>query len=136
MKRPGTKHLVLHCTATPPDADVSAAEIDAWHRERGWSGIGYHFVVRRDGAVEPGRALDEVGAHVRGHNARSVGVCYVGGVDRGGVPEDNRTPEQRVVLRAIVAVLRAAYPDARVLGHRDFSEVSKACPSFNVATEL
>lgn len=139
-----TKYIVVHCSATPPDADIGADEIDTWHKERGWSGIGYHAVIRRDGQVEFGRHFDEVGAHVKGWNTRSVGVCMVGGVDATGTPENNFTQDQFDSLVAVTVVLERAYPEAEIVGHRDLSpdvngdgivtsdEWLKACPSFDV----
>lgn len=131
--RIGTRAIVIHCSATPPDADIGRSEIDLWHRKRGWLGVGYHFVVRRDGTIEPGRPHWSVGAHVRGHNTDTIAICYVGGVDERNKPEDNRTEEQKVSLRLIVAGLLHEYPGADVCGHRDFEGVAKACPSFEVA---
>jgi N-acetyl-anhydromuramyl-L-alanine amidase AmpD len=119
-------------------------EIDGWHRARGWNGVGYHAVVRRDGTIEFGRHFDEAGAHVKGQNYRSVGVCLVGGVNEDGNAEDNFSTEQMESLMAIVATLERAYPDAEVLGHRDLSpdldgdgivekhEWIKDCPCFDV----
>jgi N-acetyl-anhydromuramyl-L-alanine amidase AmpD len=140
-----TKYIVIHCSATAPSSDIGADEIDSWHKKRGWDGIGYHVVIRRDGRVEFGRHFDDVGAHVRGWNTRSVGVCMVGGVDADGTPEDNFTQEQYDTLVATVVMLERAYPDAGVVGHRDLSpdkdgdgviephEWLKACPSFDVS---
>ena len=139
-----TDYIVIHCSATPPGSDIGVDEIDRWHRERGWNGIGYHAVIRRDGQIEFGRHFDEVGAHVRGQNFRSVGVCLVGGVDSEGKPQNNYTDEQFESLGSVVDMLKRAYPFAEVLGHRDLSpdtngdgiieswEWMKDCPSFDV----
>jgi N-acetyl-anhydromuramyl-L-alanine amidase AmpD len=139
-----TDYIVIHCSATPPSSDIGADEIDDWHKAKGWSGIGYHAVIRRDGNIEFGRPFDEVGAHVKGQNYRSVGVCLVGGVNEDGSAEDNFTTEQLKSLTAIVATLERAYPGAEVLGHRDLSpdlngdgvvdqsEWVKECPCFDV----
>lgn len=139
-----TDYIVIHCSATPPHSDIGADEIDEWHKQRGWSGIGYHAVIRRDGEVEFGRHFDEPGAHVKGQNYRSVGVCMVGGVDADGKSENNFTEEQWESLALLVATLERAYPNADVLGHRDLSpdldgdgvieqhEWLKDCPSFDV----
>ncbi|MGI6245182.1 MAG: N-acetylmuramoyl-L-alanine amidase [Pseudochelatococcus sp.] len=126
-------HIVIHCSATPPERDVAAAEIDRWHRERGWAGIGYHFVIRLDGTVERGRAEAQAGAHVAGHNANSIGICYVGGVSASNVnvAQDTRTPAQKAAMERLVRELLTRYPGAEVLGHRDFPGVGKACPSFD-----
>lgn len=126
--------IILHCTATPEGRDHSAAEVDRWHRSRGWDGIGYHYLVRPDGAVEAGRPLERPGAHCYGHNQSSVGVCYVGGLAADGkTPKDTRTPAQRSALAALVADLRRRFPGARVRGHRDFA--AKACPCFDARKE-
>ena len=140
-----TEYIVVHCSATPPSSDIGADEIDSWHKNRGWSGIGYHAVIRRSGEVEFGRPFDEVGAHVKGWNTRSVGVCLVGGVTEStGEAEDNFTQAQYESLMAMVAMLERAYPEAELVGHRDLSpdldgdgivekhEWLKECPSFDV----
>lgn len=129
--------IVIHCSATPEGKEFSAKDIRKWHLDKGWTDIGYHFVVKIDGTLENGRPLSRAGAHVEGHNANSIGICYIGGVDAEGKPKDTRTPEQKLMLRGIVSALRAAFPEVtRVCGHRDFPGVNKACPSFDVATEL
>jgi N-acetylmuramoyl-L-alanine amidase len=111
------------------------ADIDRWHKARGWRGIGYHYVIYRDGSVHAGRPVEQIGAHCTGHNANSIGICYIGGVAADGkTPKDTRTPAQRIALRELVEELRAKYPGATVHGHREFAP--KACPSFDVQTEL
>ena len=133
-KRKTTDYIVIHCAATKPSMDIGAADIDKWHRQQGWSRIGYAFVIRRNGTVEHGRGVDEIGAHVKGFNAVSVGICMAGGIDAEGKPEDNFTDEQWVSLEALVMTLHAKYPRAEVVGHRDFPEVKKACPCFDART--
>jgi N-acetylmuramoyl-L-alanine amidase len=133
--RTTTKYLVVHCAATKPTMDIGLREIRQWHRERGWLDIGYHFVIRRDGSVEKGRPQDVIGAHVEGHNYESLGVCLAGGINALGKPENNFTPEQFESLRSLLAKLKADYPSAQVVGHRDL-DPKKACPSFNVASWL
>ena len=125
--------IIIHCSATPPDMDIGRSEIDRWHKQRGWSGIGYHFVIRRDGGIETGRPVSRMGAHTKGHNRDSIGVCWIGGVDAQNKPEDNRTQEQRHAMGDLVSELRRQYPQAQVHGHRDFAR--KACPSFVVEHE-
>ena len=128
--RQKTDFLIVHCAATPPDMDIGAAEIRRWHTENnGWRDIGYHLVIRRSGALEMGRPLDDTGAHVAGVNDRSVGICLIGGVDANNNPADNFTAAQRVSLDAVLRMLVKAYPGAVVRGHRDFA--NKACPSFD-----
>lgn len=128
-----TEFVIVHCSATPPAMDIGAAEIDRWHRQKGWRKIGYHYVIRRDGVVEPGRDLADAGAHCIGYNHLSVGICLVGGVDKAkdGKAENNFTPEQWVALRHLVGTLTQQYKDAFVVGHRDL-QAGKDCPSFDV----
>lgn len=125
--------IIVHCSATPAGRDVSAAEIRAWHLQRGFRDIGYHYVVRTDGTVEEGRPLRQAGAHCTGHNARSIGICYVGGCDAAMRPADTRTPAQRESLLQLIGRLRAMYPGISVHGHRDYA--AKACPSFDATGE-
>jgi N-acetyl-anhydromuramyl-L-alanine amidase AmpD len=133
MMRPITQ-LVVHCAATRPSLDVGVDEIRSWHRQQGWSDIGYHWIVRRDGTVEQGRREELIGAHVSGHNRESLGICLVGGLDEHGDPAPEFTPEQFASLRVLLNDLLAKYDlsDDAILGHRDFPGVSKACPSFDV----
>lgn len=127
--------IIVHCTATPEGRDVTVEEITRWHRARGFRTIGYHYLVRLDGTICPGRPENEIGAHCKGENARSVGICYAGGLASDGkTPKDTRTAAQRASLRRLVADLRERYPGATVHGHREFA--AKACPCFDVATEL
>jgi N-acetylmuramoyl-L-alanine amidase len=125
--------LIIHCTATPEGRDVTAKEIDQWHRQRGFRCIGYHYVIRLDGTVEAGRDPALIGAHCLGHNARSIGIAYVGGVDPKGVPKDTRTEAQRSALLQLIRELKHKYPNATIHGHRDFA--AKACPSFDATKE-
>jgi N-acetylmuramoyl-L-alanine amidase len=123
--------IIIHCTATPPYRDVSAADIDRWHKGRGWSGIGYNGVIRRDGLFEPGRDVDRAGAHAFGHNKTSIGIVLVGGLADDNLPSPEYTKAQWVCLNRVIAHLQLQYPDAEVIGHRDVG--NKACPSFDVA---
>lgn len=127
--------IIVHCSATPEGQNVTAADIRRWHTVgNGWNDIGYHFVVRIDGTVEPGRPLAQPGAHCRGHNARSVGICYAGGVAADGrTPKDTRTPAQRAAMLTLLRELKQQFPDAAIHGHRDFA--AKACPSFDATAE-
>lgn len=126
--------IIIHCSATKEGHPFFAADIDRWHKAQGWSGIGYHYVIDIDGKVETGRAEHQTGAHTKGHNANSIGICYIGGLDRDGKPKDTRTPEQRKSLAELVARLKAKYPKATVHGHNEFA--NKACPCFNVRKEF
>lgn len=125
--------IIVHCTATPEGREVSAAEVDRWHRQRGFRCIGYHYLVRLDGRVEAGRAEEEIGAHCKGHNAGSIGVVYVGGLDAKGAPADTRTPAQRASLASLLRELKSRHAGARIRSHRDFA--AKACPCFDATTE-
>lgn len=131
--RARTAFIVVHCSATQAKADIGAADIDRWHRGQGWQCIGYHFVIRRNGTIEEGREEDKIGSHVQNHNADSIGICMVGGVaDDGKTAENNFTQEQFASLKQLVARLKTKYPRAVVQGHRDFPNVNKSCPSFEV----
>jgi N-acetyl-anhydromuramyl-L-alanine amidase AmpD len=150
--RTATKHVVWHCSATKPGLDIGAREIREWHLAKGWADIGYHLVIRRDGTIEPGRAMDDIGAHVAGHNSNSIGVCLVGGLDDQGRSFASRpdlfTAQQWVSARIVYQFLRRMYPHALHVGHRDLSpdkdmdgkitqgEWLKTCPTFSVAEEL
>jgi len=126
--------IIVHCTATPEYRDYTVADIRQWHKRRGWSDIGYHYVVYRDGTVHEGRDVDISGAHCEGHNVNSIGVVYVGGVAPDGhTPKDTRTDLQKAALLSLLLDLRRMYPGAEIHGHRDFA--SKACPSFDATKE-
>lgn len=125
--------IIIHCTATPPDRDLHVEDITRYHLLRGFDTIGYHYLITLDGTVEQGRATDFIGAHCLGHNDRSIGVAYVGGIDADGAPCDTRTQAQRRSLTQLVSELRLRYPGATVHGHREFA--AKACPCFDVAGE-
>ena len=128
--------IIIHCSAVKPDQMSSAAQIDTWHRQRGFHlGIGYHYVIRRNGEIEPGRPEYMVGAHCKNHNAHSIGVCYEGGLDIRGQPADTRTEAQKASLRTLLENLHRRYPRAVIVGHHDLNP-HKACPSIeNVARE-
>lgn len=125
--------IIVHCSATPEGRNVAVADIDRWHRERGFDGIGYHYVVYIDGSVHEGRPLNKVGAHCKGHNAHSIGICYIGGVDLNGKPKDTRTLAQKDALVNLLMRLKRRFPKAVIRGHRDFA--AKACPSFDATKE-
>ena len=148
-------YIAIHCTATPEGNDVTVEDIRKNHRAQGWSDIGYHYVIYRDGTVNMGRDVDFAGAHVSGYNANSIGVSYVGGLEnKPGVPyaklpaKDTRTEEQKASMLALLMDLRKLYPKAIIQGHRDFSpdrngdgvisadEWIKACPSFAAKEEF
>ncbi|MCV6612900.1 MAG: N-acetylmuramoyl-L-alanine amidase [Amphritea sp.] len=122
------RYVVAHCSDTPNDRDVSAADIHRWHgdpkpRGNGWAGIGYHYVIRRDGTVEHGRPHYWPGSHVRGKNSVSIGICLIG--------RDGFTDEQMAALGKLVDELLIEFPGAEVVGHRDLDS-KKTCPNFDV----
>ena len=121
--------LVIHCSAVKPDQTSSAAQIDTWHRkDNHWKfGIGYHYVIRRDGTIEPGRPEWMIGAHCLNHNAHSLGICYEGGLDIRGDPADTRTEAQKTAMRTLLEDLHARYPCAVIVGHHDL-DPRKDCP--------
>jgi len=137
--------IVIHCSATTPDEDIGVTEIRRWHLAQGWSDIGYHYVIRRDGTIENGRPVEIEGAHVKGFNANSIGICLVGGVNTRDKAEKNFTREQFNALAEFLERLRAQYPNTRICGHRDLSpdangdgvieaiEWLKDCPCFDAA---
>ena len=126
--------IIVHCTATPEGRRVTMDELKKWHLERGFSDIGYHYVIDLDGGLHFGRNIDVAGAHCTNHNAHSIGVCYVGGLSKDGkTPKDTRTEMQKTVLLNLLLDLRALYPSAKIYGHRDFA--NKACPSFDAKKE-
>lgn len=117
--------IIVHCSATPGGANFTVEDIDKWHRKRGFRCIGYHYVIYLDGGIHLGRPIEEEGAHCLdgGHNKHSIGVCYIGGVAKDGhTPKDTRTPEQKEALKALLGLLKAAFRDARIYGHRDFAK--------------
>mgnify|MGYP003287500143 CR=1 FL=1 len=125
--------IIIHCTATPPGMAVTMDQLRQWHRERGWKTVGYHYVVLLDGSVAKGRPASQPGAHCYGHNAHSIGVAYVGGLDAHGRPLDTRTPEQKAALLKLLTNLTLFYR-CQIHGHHDYNK-GKACPCFDAAQE-
>jgi len=131
-KLKAVNYIVVHCSATKEDQDFDVADIRRWHRQRGFMDIGYHYVIKRDGEQQTGRPHDVPGAHARGFNHVSIGICLIGGVESDGkTPEGNYTAFQWKTLERLVKDLKKLHPDAKVVGHRDLPNVSKACPSFD-----
>lgn len=129
--RSETNRVILHCSATRPNSGVNASTIREWHLSRGWQDIGYHFVILEDGTLERGRHLHLQGSHVQGHNADTVGICYVGGLGADGKPKDTMTKAQQDTFVGLWRALRLVYGDQLTLhGHNEYA--NKACPSFNV----
>ena len=133
------RKIIVHCTATPAGKDFTVDQIRNWHLHRGFSDIGYHYIVGLDGSIETGRDESRAGAHCMGHNRDSIGVCYVGGCDGetnplwAVTPKDTRTEAQKLSLLKLLKELKSRYPGAKIYGHRDFAK--KACPSFDAREE-
>lgn len=126
--------IIVHCTATPEGKDYTVDTIKLWHQKRGFSDIGYHYIVHLDGRVERGRHEDIAGAHCVGHNTHSIAVCYVGGLASDNkTPKDTRTEAQKTAIRNLLMQLLKLYDKATIHGHRDFA--AKACPSFDATAE-
>ena len=126
--------IIIHCSATPEGKDYTVEQIRQWHKQRGFSDIGYHYVIYRDGSIHSGRPIERIGAHCLKHNAHSVGVCYIGGVAKDGkTPKDTRTDAQKESLIKLIKELKAKYPKATVHGHREYA--NKACPCFDAKNE-
>ena len=123
--------VIVHCTATPEGRHTTVEDVRRWHLDRGWSDIGYHYLIYLDGTVHEGRPLEIQGAHCRGQNKNSIGIAYVGGIDKVNFkPKDTRTEEQKEALVDMLEFFKIAHtPEAVIYGHRDFA--SKACPSFD-----
>ena len=150
--------IIIHCSATPEGRNITVADIDAWHRAQGFRSIGYHYVIYLDGTIHPGRPLDRIGAHCRGHNRDSIGICYIGGIDARGKPKDTRTLPQKKALARLIRTLKSEFPRATIHGHNEltcqrassttssgYAEcnrqctqckfAAKACPSFNLKND-
>lgn len=134
-QRPATDYIVIHCAATKASMDIGVREINQWHVQQGWLGIGYHFVIRRNGTVENGRPHDVIGSHVKNYNSRALGICLAGGIDDKGQPQNNFTPEQFASLKLLLIANKRQYPQAQIVGHHDLDS-GKACPSFKVSDWL
>lgn len=122
--------IIIHCSATPPNMLIGADSIREWHLKRGFKDIGYSDVIKRDGTEEEGRPLNQAGAHTKGYNKHSIGICMVGGVDENGKPDNNFTDKQWRSLERLIRYYKAQYPKATIHGHNEFA--NKACPSFDV----
>lgn len=127
--------LIVHCSATREGKHIDIDTIRHWHvNERGWTDVGYHYIIYLDGTIVKGRQDDVPGAHTRGLNKSSLGICYIGGVENDGkTPKDTRTDAQKESLEHLLQTLKATYPEATIHGHNDFA--SKACPSFDATKE-
>ena len=127
--------IIIHCTATREGDDISVDTIRRWHLARGWSDVGYHYVIDIKGNINAGRPIELMGAHCKGENKYSIGIAYVGGVEADGVtPKDTRTKAQKDSIIRLVKKLKGCYPDVTIHGHNEFS--NKACPSYNIQDEI
>lgn len=128
--------IIIHCTATPEGREVDVEDVRSWHRNRGWSDIGYHYLIKLDGTVQVGRPLARIGAHAKGQNTGSIGIAYVGGLTKGGKKaKDTRTAAQKQSMAILVWTLNDLLGgELTVHGHREFA--NKACPSFDVSEDF
>ena len=126
--------IIVHCSATPEGRPHTVGDIRAWHKQRGFKDVGYHYIIYLDGSIHAGRNEAEIGAHCTGHNRNSIGVCYIGGMTKDmKAAKDTRTDAQKKSLLQLLRQLKKKYPQAKIYGHRDFA--AKACPSFNARKE-
>ena len=122
--------IIIHCSCTPEGRNIGATTILGWHKERGFSDIGYHYVIRLDGTIEEGRPIEQIGAHCQGHNRNSIGICYIGGLSQDRQPKDTRNVAQYRAMTQLLEQLHEQFPEATIHGHSEFA--NKACPCFNV----
>ena len=125
--------IIVHCSATKEGQDFTTADIKKWHLARGFSDIGYHYIIYRDGSLHTGRNVNISGAHCTNHNSHSIGICYIGGLDKFGKPKDTRTEQQKAALLKLLTSLKRLYPMATIYGHCNFA--NKACPCFDAKKE-
>lgn len=129
------KYVTIHCSATPEGREISAETISKWDIER-FNQVSYHYVIEIDGTVKNTLPLDRLGAHVGGHNSNNIGICYVGGLDADGNPKDTRTDAQKSAMVGLLDELHGKFGALQVLGHKDWPNVQKACPCFDVKSWL
>lgn len=125
--------IIVHCSATKEGIDYTTADIKRWHLARGFSDIGYHYVVYRDGSIHNGRDVNISGAHCTGYNSHSIGICYIGGLDSKGNKKDTRTDAQKSAILNLLKTLKGLYPNATIHGHNEYA--NKACPCFDAYKE-
>lgn len=128
--------IVLHCSATRENQNFTIEQLEACHKARGFRTIGYHFYITKDGTLYPGRPESQIGAHAKGYNAHSIGICYEGGLDAHGRSKDTRTEAQKITMEELLRSLLVDYPDAEIVGHRDLPNVHKDCPCFDTKAWL
>ena len=129
------KYIAIHCSGTVPNVKIENIQA-YWKRVRGWSAPGYHVIIKANGDAVQLLHFDKVSNGVAGYNSKTINICYLGGTDAAGKPMDTRTEEQKRTMESIVKELKRNYPNATILGHRDFPGVRKACPSFDVKSWL
>ena len=127
-------YLVVHCTATQPDAKIESIQ-NYWRKNLGWKSPGYHYVIKADGEIVPLLSIDKVSNGVAGYNSQIINISYIGGIDKSGKPKDTRTEEQKSSILKLLKDLKKRFPSAKIQGHRDFPKVAKACPSFDAKKE-
>ena len=128
-------YIVVHCSSTRVSQKVTVKDLDDWHKARNFAMIGYHWVIDQEGNILKGRDEKYAGEHVKQYNQHAIGVCYIGGKDDKGRNADTRTPEQKAALWFLLKDLKQSYPNAKIVGHRDFPNVSKDCPVFDCQSE-
>lgn len=127
-------YLVVHCTATQPDAKIESIQ-NYWRKNLGWKSPGYHYIIKADGEIVPLLSIDKVSNGVAGYNSQIINISYIGGIDKSGKPKDTRTEEQKSSILKLLKDLKKRFPSAKIQGHRDFPKVAKACPSFDAKKE-
>lgn len=128
------KYLAVHCTATAQTAKIEAIQ-NYWREHLGWQTPGYHFIVKADGELVNLLPIEKISNGVKGFNSETINICYIGGIDKKGLPKDTRTLAQKETLLGVLKVLKNKFPTAKIQGHRDFPNVKKACPSFDAKKE-
>ena len=126
--------IVVHCSATRCDRPFPVTALIRCHADR-FGFTGYHYYITRDGTTYQTRHEQLIGAHAKGDNEHSLGVCYEGGLDKQGKPADTRTKAQKQALLKLLKRLKKEHPQAQILGHRDLPDVKKACPCFDAKSE-
>ena len=134
MNKRDVKYLVLHCTATQPEASIASIQ-NYWKNNLGWKNPGYHYIIDRFGNVVNLLPIELVSNGVQGYNSQTINISYVGGIDKSGKPKDTRTEAQKQSILKLLKGLRVKFPKAKIQGHRDFPNVKKACPSFDAKKE-
>lgn len=129
------KYIVLHCTATPQNTTIQSI-LNYWRTVLGWKNPGYHFIIKATGEIVNLLPIEQIANGVAGFNSNSIHISYIGGVDAKGRAVDNRTGAQRAAQISLLLQFKKQFPGAIIKGHRDFPNVKKECPSFDVATWL